>query len=338
MATLTDAVKDNLATQDCLTKILEKQPKRKYVPNSNGPRDYFRDCEVDARMTKRLGQPIDIATTMLYAQRAFTQAHPDSIVDIRKLMADWITKKKVTMEEYCGRDPPATVTPDQLYILFKVHYSAKIKELFTDSTMGTRHRANHTQERTDERLEGIEDGLTELAMALKVVAHDRTVVHNRAVPGSIQVPTGTDTVAGMTLASDPQFQSMVETQRALSAQMQTMMQSMAANQPPAQYRTERTERSNPLVGQNAGGRDAGGRDRSGQFGAMDNICRQYRMWCWSCGVNLSHTGGNCNTHKAGHIDLATFANPQGGNVKKNGRHMKWRHPISGATIDHCINV
>ena len=72
LKTLNDAVKDNLATQDCLTKILDAQSRRTYTPNSNGPRDYFKGCEVDARMDKRLGQAIDINTTMLYAQRAFT--------------------------------------------------------------------------------------------------------------------------------------------------------------------------------------------------------------------------------------------------------------------------
>ena len=350
--TLTDAVKDNLATQDCLTTILDAQPRRKYIPNSNGPRDYFEDCEKDARMARRLGEPINISTTMLYAQRAFTLAHPDSKVEIRKLMAEWITKKRKAQVVYAQTNadaakaanvtaavgitvvPPANVPPEQLYTLFKIHYSNKIKELFTDSNTG--HRANHVQERTDERLEGIEDGLTELAMALKAVTHNRTAqdraIPDRTIPGSIRAPTDHETVAGLTLASDPQFQSMIESQRALSAQVQNMMQSMTNNtgQPPAHYRTER---GNPQ-----GGRDNGGRGHGGRYGAMDNVCRQYRMWCWSCGVNLSHNSGNCNTHKTGHIDTATYASPQGGNLKKNARHMKWRHPISGATIDQCVNI
>ena len=109
-------------------------------------------------MAKRLGQPIDIATTILYAQR----------VEIRQLMAGWIQKKLDIADQ--DKKEATTTTPDMLYTKFKSHYSSKIKELFTDSNMGTRNRANHVQERMDERLEGIKDGLTELAMALKAVA------------------------------------------------------------------------------------------------------------------------------------------------------------------------
>ena len=88
---------------------------------------------------------------MLYAQRAFTQAHPDSIVEIRKLMASWIIKKKVTVEEYKTKVPPAAVTPEQLYTLFKIHYSTKVKELFTDSkwARNTRQTISRNAPRSD---------------------------------------------------------------------------------------------------------------------------------------------------------------------------------------------
>ena len=87
--TVSDLVKDNIATEKALTKLLEDKPKRKYIPSSNGPRDYFKECEIDACMAERLGQPIDIKTTILYARNAFTVAHPESIVEIRKLLTEW---------------------------------------------------------------------------------------------------------------------------------------------------------------------------------------------------------------------------------------------------------
>ena len=136
-------------------------------------------------------------------------------------MTGWIQKKLDIADQ--DKKEATTTIPDMLYTKFKNHYSSKIKELFTDSNMGTRNRANHVQERMDERLEGIEDGLTELAMALKAVATRA----DRSVPGLIRAPPETETVTGMTLASDPQFMSMVESQRALSAQVQTMLQAMA---------------------------------------------------------------------------------------------------------------
>ena len=127
MKTLTDAVKDNLATQDCLTKILDAQTRRNYTPNSNGPRDYFKECEVDACMAKRLRQAIGINTTMLYSQRAFSRAHPDSTVEIRKLMAEWVDVKDRISKADKAKTPPTQATPAALYVKFKAHYSNKIK-------------------------------------------------------------------------------------------------------------------------------------------------------------------------------------------------------------------
>ena len=168
-------------------------------------------------------------------------------------------------------------------------------------------------------------------MALKVVATRA----DRSVPGLIRAPPETETVAGMTLASDPQLMSMVESQRALSAQVQTMLQAMTNNHtgnPKGGPTTPliRTERDHTGV--------RGDRRGRGQPQAEDNRCRQYYQWYHSCGVNLSHHSSNCRTPKSGHINTATIDNPQGGNTKKDNRHMKWRHPVTGETIDHCVVV
>ena len=109
-------------------------------------------------------------------------------------MADWVDVKDNIAKDNKAKTPPSQTTPAALYIKFKTHYNNKIKQLFTDSNMGPRNQANHVQERTDERLEGIEEGLTELAIALKAVA---TRV-DRSVPGLIRAPPETETVAGMT--------------------------------------------------------------------------------------------------------------------------------------------
>jgi hypothetical protein len=190
-------------------------------------------------------------------------------------MADWVDVKDNIAKADKAKTPPTQTTPAALYIKFKAHYSNKNKELFTDSNMGPRNQADHVQERTDERLEGIEEELTELAMVLKAVATRA----DRSVPGVIRAPPETERVAGMTLASDPQFMSMVESQRALSAQVQIMMQSMANNytgNPQGGIATPsfRTERDH------TGGWGGGGRGR-GWLQAEDNLCRQYQQWCHS---------------------------------------------------------
>ena len=85
-------------------------------------------------------------------------------------MAEWVEVKDNINKADNAKTPPMQTSSAALYVKFKAHYSNTIKQLFTDSNLGPRHRANYVQERTDERLEGIEEGLTELAMALKAAA------------------------------------------------------------------------------------------------------------------------------------------------------------------------
>ena len=83
-----------------------------------------------------------------------------------------------------------------------------IKELHTDNTK-VHHRANHAQEQlghrlggVDHRLGSVEDGLTDLALALKSVASDRN-----KIPTMIGTPS--ESMAESTLASNPFIQSMM---------------------------------------------------------------------------------------------------------------------------------
>ena len=178
-------------------------------------------------------------------------------------------------------------------------------------------------------MDGFEEGLTELALALKSIATGTASI----VPRTIGAPA--ESVAASTLASNPFIQSMVESQRALSAQIQAMMSNMA-NSNAGTAVTAQTGQSNPQGGQPDNKGKGGSRGRFSE--AVERICRQYKFWCWSCGVNLSHIGCNCRTPKPGHINEATIDNPQGGNISKNARIMKWRHPISRATVDHCVII
>ena len=48
--------------------------------------------------------------------------------------------------------------------------------------------------------------------------------------------------------------------------------------------------------------------------------RQWRSWCYTCGVNLNHNSSNCRRSKRPGHDAnpeATMENPQGGNTSKN---------------------
>jgi hypothetical protein len=59
------------------------------------------------------------------------------------------------------------------------------------------------------------------------------------------------------------------------------------------------------------------------------IWRQYKCWCFSCGVNLSHNSNECRSRKfTGHSQhlTATFHDQQGGNGNKDNNWMKWNSP------------
>ena len=85
MKHIKNAVRDNLASREYLTKLVRSMPDKGYVPNNNGPHDYFAGIDADIRMPHKLGHITDLRTVILFAQSAFTHAHQGSAVDIRKV-------------------------------------------------------------------------------------------------------------------------------------------------------------------------------------------------------------------------------------------------------------
>ena len=56
---------------------------------------------------------------------------------------------------------------------------------------------------------------------------------------------------------------------------------------------------------------------------------QWKFWCWTHGVNLTHNSADCKRQATGHKSEATKENPLGGNEKRNHLHMKWFNPATG---------
>ena len=118
-------------------------------------------------------------------------------------------------------------------------------------------------------------------------------------------------------ARDPAVQAILDNNKALSAQVATL--------------------TNTLKNGNYGGTstaNTGGRSRVNRTG--DSKCQQFNQYCSSCGVNLSHPGKDCKTKKHWHNDAATFQNQMGGNSKKDHKWMKFLDPSTGKTVDYCI--
>jgi hypothetical protein len=71
------------------------------------------------------------------------------------------------------------------------------------------------------------------------------------------------------------------------------------------------------------------RPQANSYDQRPKIWRQYKCWCYSCRVNLSHNSNECRSRKFAahpqHLN-ATFNNQQGGNGKKDNNWMKWNSP------------
>eukprot|EP00536_Pseudo-nitzschia_multiseries_P014588 jgi/Psemu1/39306/gm1.39306_g len=65
--------------------------------------------------------------------------------------------------------------------------------------------------------------------------------------------------------------------------------------------------------------------------------KQYKYYCHSCGVNLTHDGRSCyrRNNRAGHQEGATYDNQMGGATRNNDRWLQWNGPDpnkSGRTV------
>eukprot|EP00536_Pseudo-nitzschia_multiseries_P016932 jgi/Psemu1/48510/gm1.48510_g len=56
--------------------------------------------------------------------------------------------------------------------------------------------------------------------------------------------------------------------------------------------------------------------------------KQYKYYCHSCGVNLTHDGRSCyrRSNRAGHQEGATYNNQMGGATRNNDRWLRWNGP------------
>ena len=55
--------------------------------------------------------------------------------------------------------------------------------------------------------------------------------------------------------------------------------------------------------------------------------RQYKHWCHTYGVNISHNSDGCRRRSPAHDLTSTKDNPKNGNVKRNGLWMQWNSPL-----------
>jgi hypothetical protein len=167
----------------------------------------------------------------------------------------------------------------------------------------------------------LEDQISRLAIHTADLAsiYQETQTMQSTIPPSIET------------ARDPAVQAIIDTNKALSAQVATLNNTINNGNYSG---TSVANRSNVGGSMTTSAGTTSGRTRG--YKSNDGECRQFKHYCSSCGVNLSHEGKDCRTKKHWHNDAATFQNQMGGNSKKDHKWMKFLDPTTGKTVDYCV--
>ena len=245
---------------------------------------------------------------MLFAQAAFTQAHRTEAQQIRIIDKSWKALK-------------GNLDKTAAYTLFKTHYTEELREMAVNIDFGAPDgTANLAAVQQGARIAELEQQLSNLANHTGDLA---SAFQASQSDDRSAIPPTIDT-ARRSAPTDSFLQGIIDNNAALSAQVATLTNTI--NNGTTSRRTD-----TPGRGRGRGTPAWGSRTDS-------QVYKQYNEFCSSCGVNLSHTGRDCNTKKPNHNDAATFENPMGGNTRKNYKWMKWRDPASGKTVDHCSAI
>jgi len=271
---------DTLVSRSSYLKINKAIYSREYKPSSTGPTSYFAECDNDNLMITRMGRtPHTAEIIMECALEAFAEAHNDTIDTFRKYESEW-NDKKVTYA-FTGT----------IYKEFKIYFIRQLKNLYTDKR-GTHHQAHYT-DTVLRRMAALEANVADNTEVLDDLVDETATEYNgtRAPPTAVTLPRRDDD--DTTLAS--------------TTTMRAMMAEQATQQAAAQRAFEaRIEQLVAGTGNNNSTR-------------RPNVCRQYKFYCSSHGVNLSHSSKKCRDKLPNHNTLATYENKLGGSVK----HVDW---------------
>ncbi len=296
---------------------------RKYTPEQSGAEIYFTLCETDMYQVEGAGiSYIPKSTMMMAAQHAFRQAiNKDKAQQIDN---DWESAHDLLLL--------AKTSTDVVYEKFKEHYTKHLKDWTRNmgDTPPPAGKANvlteHTNELVDlrETLRHVVDSQNHLQ---EQYANRAELDYNqyRPPPSVVTAPTTTtvsttaNSVANSVAPTPvyPDFEGIL--QRALQTQA-AITEKAIANSRPSNPRNAQSTRTTPQHGP---------RRRTGT-----GTWRQWKYWCYTCGVNLKHNTNDCDRNRklANHYTSpsATKANPQGGNTSRDDLWLQWCHPVTNA--------
>jgi hypothetical protein len=284
---------------------------REYTDNANGAENWFKEVEADRIMANRQRYPyIPFSLIMVMAQAAFHNSDLD-LKDTLAIDVKWKIYSE-RQKEHEKQSPMILINEQERhekesYRYFKSLYNKELQLLHvTQNPRKTKARAYEAIAMDDWRsniehnINQVNIGQEDLATALSAAIRDNMSISGETTHpgGSIAIPSAI--TAGSSLTNDQYRQMEDKLLNAINTALQT--------------------KSQPTYEQ---------RPKTISYEQRPKIWRQYKCWCYSCGVNLSHNSNECRSQKfTAHSQnpTATINDQQGGNGKKDSNWMKWNSP------------
>ena len=279
-----------------------------YRPDPQGPEQFFKQQKEHQRriLLVNEGPGIKDGTLIAAAKRAFTKSgHNQLSLDL--ILAKWKNK-----DEECLKTHTEAHHKKTKYGRFQLHYLRELKKLYRSDHGRPTQKAMHTEElSTDiqsmkedlEQVKANQDQLYDNQKEIAAYASDATTTPSTLTPNS-------NTAAIKEMAT---------------AMAKTMAEQMVQSRSQDIAAVAAKEALKALQLTNNPG--------CAKISEKEMGWRQWKYWCYTCGVNLYHNTKDHPDSKRKMDGHDTHTNttkdaPQGGNTKRNHLWLKWCEPVT----------
>jgi hypothetical protein len=317
-------VSDRVKKQKAYIDLMSSITARAYVPSSDGPVVYLKAMEHDKHCIDILSGSSTSTfeysweTLIINCQTKIRGSGRHNNTYLRMIEDKW----------------ELDVDIDGRWERFKTLYIEELQRL-TDDGIGTDQVAMKAQQALAARVDAFESKYESDVQTLNNnQLHLETAFQASGVPSVVETD-GTGTISGSIagtaasgMVSPTALTDLLREMRALKSELNSIKNKSSSRPPPPP----------PSTGGGGGGNGSGNRG-GGSSGATppgSKVWRQWKHWCHSCGCNLQHDSKDCTNprrRREGHKDAATYENPMGGNITRNGLWHRWCQPGTNRPFD-----
>ena len=319
-------VSDRVKKQKAYIDIMESITSRTYTPSADGPVTYLKAMEHDKHCIDILSSSLTVefeyswVTLIINCQTKIRGSGRHNNTYLRMIEDKW----------------ELDVDNDGRWERFKTLYIEELQKL-TDDGIGNEQVAMKAQQALVARVDAFESKYESDVQTLNNnQLHLESAFQASGVPSVVETD-GTGTVSGSIagtaasgMVSPTALTDLLHEMRALKSELHSIKNKSSSHPPPPP----------PSNSGGGGGNGSSNRNRNGSSNrnrtGSSKVWRQWKHWCHSCGCNLHHDSKDCTDprkRKEGHKDEATYANPMGGNIARNGLWHRWCQPGTNLPFD-----